>query len=41
MTELDAEAAEKLWMQLVKERAQLVAECTEDEVEQEAHQQRP
>ena len=36
MTEKDAEAAETLWMDLVKERAQLDAECTEDEVEQEA-----
>jgi len=32
---MDAEAAEKLWMKLAKERAQLNAECTEDEVEQE------
>ena len=36
MTEKDAEAAEKLWKELVKERAQLDAECTEDEVDQEA-----
>jgi len=36
MTEKDAEAAEKLWRELAKERAQLDAECTEDEVEQEA-----
>jgi len=36
MTEKDAEAAEKLWMELAKERAQLDVECTEDEVEQEA-----
>jgi len=36
MTEEDAEAAEKLWMELAKERTQLDAECTEDEVEQEA-----
>jgi len=36
LIEEDAEAAEKLWMELVKERAQLNAECTEDEVEQEA-----
>jgi len=35
MTEKDAEAAEKLWMELAKERAQLDAECTEDEVVQE------
>jgi len=36
MSEKDAEAADKLCMELVKERAQLDAECTEDEVEQEA-----
>jgi hypothetical protein len=36
MTEKDVEAAEKLWMELARERAQLDAECTEDEVEQEA-----
>jgi len=36
MTEEDAEAAEKLWMELVKERNQPDAECTEDEVAQEA-----
>ena len=36
MTEEDAEAAEKLWVELAKERAHLDAECTEDEVEQEA-----
>jgi len=36
MTEEDAKAAEKLWMELVKERAHLDAECTADEVEQEA-----
>jgi len=36
MTEKDAEAAEKLWRELAKERAQQDAECTEDEVEQEA-----
>jgi len=36
MTEHDLEAAEKLWMELEKERAHLSAECTEDEVEQEA-----
>jgi len=36
MTEEDAEAAEKLWMELAKERAHLDAECTADEVEQEA-----
>jgi hypothetical protein len=36
MMEEDAEAAEKLWMELAKERTQLDAECTTDEVEQEA-----
>jgi len=36
MTEEDAEAAEKLWTELAKERAHLDAECTADEVEQEA-----
>jgi hypothetical protein len=36
MTEEDAKAAEKLWMKLAKERAHLDAECTADEVEQEA-----
>jgi len=36
MTEKDVEAAENLWMELVKERAQLDAECREDEVEKEA-----
>jgi len=36
LTEKDAEAAEKLWMELAKKRAQLDAECTEDEVEREA-----
>lgn len=36
MTEKDAEAVEKLWIELAKERVQLDAECTEDEVEQEA-----
>jgi hypothetical protein len=36
MTEKELETAEKLWMDLVKERAHLDAECTEDEVEQEA-----
>ena len=36
MMEKDVEAAEKLWMELVKERAQLDAECKEDEGEQEA-----
>jgi hypothetical protein len=36
MTDKDAEAAEKLWMELAKERAQLEADCTEDEVEQKA-----
>jgi len=35
-TEKEAEAAEELWMQLAKERAQQDSECTEDEVEQEA-----
>jgi len=36
MTEEDAEAAEKLWVELAKERAHLQAECTKDKVEQEA-----
>jgi len=36
MTEKDVDAVEMLWMELAKERAQLHAECTEDEVEQEA-----
>ena len=36
MTEKGAEAVEKLWRELAKERAQLDAECTADEVEQEA-----
>ena len=36
MMEEDAEAAEKLWVELLRERAHLDAECTEDEVEQEA-----
>jgi len=36
MTEEDAEAAEKLWVELAKERAHLDGECTEDKVEQEA-----
>jgi hypothetical protein len=36
MTQKDAEAAEKLWRELAKERAKLDAECTEDKVEQEA-----
>ena len=36
MTDKDLEPAEKLWMDLAKERAHLDAECTEDEVEQEA-----
>jgi len=36
MTEKDTEVAEMLWMELQKERAHLDAECTEDEVEQEA-----
>jgi hypothetical protein len=35
MTKEDAKAAEKLWMELVKERADLDAECTADEVKQE------
>jgi hypothetical protein len=35
MTEEDAKAAEKRWMELPKERAHLDAECTADEVEQE------
>jgi ribosomal protein L10 len=35
MTEEDAKAAEKLWMELAKERAHLDAECTAEEVEQE------
>jgi len=34
MMEKDVEAAEKLWMELAKKRAQLDAECTEDKVEQ-------
>jgi len=34
MTEKDAEAAEKLWTELARERAHLDAECTEDEAEQ-------
>jgi len=36
MMEQNLEAAEKLWMELAKERAHLSAECTEDKVEQEA-----
>jgi hypothetical protein len=36
MTEVDAEAVEKLWMDLLKDRAHLDAECTADVVEQEA-----
>ena len=36
MTEKDAKAAEKLLMELAKERAQLDAQCTENEVEREA-----
>ena len=36
MTEMDAKAVEKLWMELARKRAQLDAECTEDEVEQDA-----
>jgi hypothetical protein len=36
MTEEDMKPVEKLWMQLAKERGHLDAECTADEVEQEA-----
>jgi hypothetical protein len=36
MTEEDTKAAEKLWMELAKERAHLDGECTGNEVEQEA-----
>jgi hypothetical protein len=36
MTEEEAKASEKLWMELAEERAHLDAECTADEVEQEA-----
>jgi hypothetical protein len=36
MTEKYLETAEMLWMDLAKERADLYAECTEDEVEQQA-----
>jgi hypothetical protein len=36
MTEQDVEAAEQLWMELVKEKVQLDVECTEDKVEKEA-----
>jgi len=36
MTEGDAKAAEKLWMELAKERAHLDAECAADEVQQQA-----
>jgi hypothetical protein len=36
MTEEDSKAAERLWMELAKERAHLDTECTADEVEQEA-----
>jgi hydrogenase maturation factor HypF (carbamoyltransferase family) len=36
MTKEDAKAVEKLWSELAKERAHLDAECTADEVEQEA-----
>jgi len=36
MTEEDAKAAEKLWMELAKGRAHLDTECTAEEVEQEA-----
>ena len=35
MTEEAAEAAEKLWAELAKERAHQEADCTEDEAEQE------
>jgi len=35
-TEEDVKAAETLWMELAKERAHLDAECTADEVEQQA-----
>jgi hypothetical protein len=35
MTVRDMEEAENLWMELAKERAQLDAECTEHEGEQE------
>jgi hypothetical protein len=34
ITEEDAKAVEKLWMELEKETADLDAECTSDEVEQ-------
>jgi 23S rRNA A1618 N6-methylase RlmF len=36
MMEVDPETAEKLWVELAKERAHLDAECKEDKVEQEA-----
>jgi hypothetical protein len=36
MTKEDAEAVETLWMELVKERVHVDAECTADKVEQEA-----
>jgi hypothetical protein len=36
MTENDVKAVEKLWMGSPRERAQLGAQCPEDEVEQEA-----
>jgi len=36
MPEEDVEAAEKLWIELAKERRQLDAACTEHKVEQEA-----
>jgi len=36
ITEKDGEAADTLTMELSKERAQLYAECTEDEVQKEA-----
>ena len=36
MTEEDAKAAQKLWMELANARAHLDEECTADKVEQEA-----
>jgi hypothetical protein len=36
MTEKDMEAAEKVWTELVKDRAHLDTECIEGKVEQEA-----
>ena len=36
MTEEDAKAVGKLWLELAKERAHLDTECTADEVEQQA-----